>query len=121
MNKDDQQIAIAGAFPEVFVRPTGLLGWNYKNSTVGRVLPCINGDPLLTLSAIHEAEEKLDATQCAQFATHLKTIHPHYCIEVLDPRNPTEDREYQEFLIIHATAEQRAEALLKTIGKWVEG
>lgn len=49
------QLAVVQACPTVFVRPTGNHGWNYHNSIVGRVLPCIDGDPLMDLNAMHEA------------------------------------------------------------------
>lgn len=50
------------------------------------------------LNAMHEAEKVLTELQCGFFRTHL--------------------RERLENYIWHATARQRAEAFLRTLGKW---
>lgn len=62
------------------------------------------------LNAMHEAENMLTEKQTRTFAFMLA--------QVLDT-TPTVDLDDQ-FLNIHATAIQRAEAFLKTIGKWEE-
>ena len=54
------------------------------------------------LNAVHEAEKKLDVNPWQQYINLLPDI-------IEDWRSP-----------IHATAHQRCEALLKTIGKWKE-
>ena len=54
------------------------------------------------LNAVHEAEKKLDVNPWQQYINLLPDI-------IEDWRSP-----------IHATARQRCEALLKTIGKWKE-
>jgi len=74
------------------------------------------GNPLLPpdycndLNAMHEAEKRLSEKQTRTFAFMLA--------QVLET-SPTVDLDDQ-FLNIHATAIQRAEAFLKTIGKWEE-
>lgn len=74
------------------------------------------GNPLLPpdycndLNAMHEAEKRLSEKQKRTFAFMLA--------QVLDT-SPTVDLDDQ-FLNIHATARQRAEAFLKTIEKWEE-
>ena len=79
-------------------------------------------DVLNDLNAMHEAEETLDASQCAEYARQLMKHHPTYCVTVLDNRfAPTEEIAYQTYQLLHATAAQRAEAFLRTIGKWEEG
>jgi hypothetical protein len=60
------------------------------------------------LNAMHEAENMLTETRVRSYASVLA--------QVLDT-HPTVDLDDQ-YLNIHATAEQRAEAFLKTIGKW---
>ncbi len=62
------------------------------------------------LNAMHEAEKGLPEKHKRTFAFILA--------QVLDT-SPTVDLDDQ-FLNIHATAIQRAEAFLKTIGKWKE-
>lgn len=54
MTDEEKSIACAMMCPTVLVRMTGSAGWNYNNSVVGRVLPCINGDPLKDLNAAIE-------------------------------------------------------------------
>ena len=71
--------------------------------------PCPDGLPnyLNDLNAMHEAEEELDKFQGRHFQERLFKLVNHsdtlHCLN---------------FLAIHATAAQRAEALLRTIGKW---
>ena len=125
MNPEQQRIAIAEA-----------CGWSHKtldNETYwwhdenNKSLPpsddgmraCPNY--LNDLNAMHEAEETLDASQCAEYARQLMKHHPTYCVTVLDNRfAPTEEIAYQTYQLLHATATQRAEAFLRTIGKWEE-
>ena len=57
------------------------------------------------LNAMHEAEMVLAYEQCAFFRTHL--------------RERIEDHAASLF-VWHATARQRAEAFVKTLGKWEE-
>jgi hypothetical protein len=62
------------------------------------------------LNAMHEAESILTEKQKRTFAFNVS--------QVLDT-SPTVDLGDQ-FLNIHATARQRAEAFLRTLGKWKE-
>ncbi len=55
------------------------------------------------LNAMHEAEKVLTESQQMPYRTAL------FCTEEVD---------YSYFKLIHATAAQRAEAFLRTIGKW---
>lgn len=57
------------------------------------------------LNAMHEAEKVLTELQCTFFASHL--------------RERLEDHSASRY-IWHATARQRAEAFLRTLGKWEE-
>ena len=108
MNPEQQRIAIAEA-----------CGWKtgYRDPEAWHPLP----DYLNDLNAMHEAEETLDASQCAEYARQLMKHHPTYCVTVLDNRfAPTEEIAYQTYQLLHATATQRAEAFLRTSGKWEE-
>lgn len=65
------------------------------------------------LNAMHEAEKVLDYEQCEAFVdTITDTVHA---------ANRERDYEFPwGFTRIHATAKQRAEAFLRTLGKWEE-
>jgi hypothetical protein len=105
MNEQQIRAALAEAFPAVFPKPTGAILWNwtYKRSD-GRVLPCIDGDPLRDLNAMHEAECELDSPQSVAFATELKRV------------TMFNDSFYWNFYFCNATAPQRAEAILRAKG-----
>jgi hypothetical protein len=63
------------------------------------------------LTVIHQAEQLLDYEQGMLFEEELCSI----------VKKENEEREYPyywRFAVCHATARQRAEALLKTLGKW---
>ena len=77
----------------------------------GESLVCVEEIPahLHDLNAMHEAEKSLNAEQQMEYARHI-------CEMVHSPRHWA----HINFDITHATAAQRAEAFLKTIGKWVE-
>ena len=115
MNPEQQRIAIAEACGRV-QRPDGFwfpIGKDYGSAGIPNYLTDLN--------AMHEAEETLDASQCAEYARQLMKHHPTYCVTVLDNRfAPTEEIAYQTYQLLHATASQRAEAFLRTIGKWEE-
>ncbi len=64
------------------------------------------------LNAMHEAEKMLTEEQQDDYVIHLTdSISEEVCD--LQPR-------VGEWLLATATAAQRAEALLKTIGEWIE-
>lgn len=77
-------------------------------------------DFLHDLNAMNDAEETLDANECAEYARQLSKHHPTYCVSVLEKGAELEDIAYQTWSIIHATAEQRAEAFLRAKGIWVD-
>ena len=97
MRYEQQQIAIAKACGRV-QRPDGLWfpeGKNYGSQGIPNYLNDLN--------AMHEAEKVLVRLQWVSYLRRLQTL----CDEsVTWP--------------IHATASQRAEAFLRTIGKWEE-
>lgn len=76
------------------------------------------------LNAMHEAEKRLDAGQRRAFAHNLEVIVFYNGDTKNEPNNFSPEGDYHEldesFAVYHATAAQRAEALLKTLGKWEE-
>ena len=115
MNPEQQRIAIAeacgwrctAAFKEAiacWVRPNGM-----DHET--EVIP----DYLNDLNAMHEAEKAL------------RDWHKYVCmvakVIVGDTQPKASGNHYRvaSSVLIHATAAQRAEAFLRTIGKWEEG
>lgn len=126
MNPTKQRIAIAE-----------YCGWKYRpehdvefNTPAGRVAPeswridypngdceatCFDGLPdyLNDLNAMHEAEKKLEKRY--EYTEKLGRILGI----TYGPDGEMEKTDF-EFDLAHATASQRAEAFLKTIGKWEE-
>lgn len=94
-----------------FKFPTGTQGWV---QCVGPLPDCSNPTWICVpsyctdLNAMHEAEEVLTEKQVRSYAFKLA--------QVLDT-SPTVDLDDQ-FLNIHATAAQRAEAFLRTLNLW---
>jgi hypothetical protein len=78
------------------------------NEQINRAIAAVYGweaDYCTDLNAMHEAEEVLTDVQCLFFRTHLR--------ERLE-NHPA------SLYVWHATARQRAEAFLRTLGKWEE-
>jgi hypothetical protein len=114
MNKEQQRIAIAEA-----------CGWEWKNSKDGGVKFWSNGDIfyawkdtelpdyLNDLNAMHEAINTLDQIQMMEFYNN--HIYDVVC------NNRTSYSGMDHANVCNATAAQRAEAFLKTLGLWEEG
>jgi hypothetical protein len=65
------------------------------------------------LNAMHEAEKLLDYQQAEDFGDMMYNL----CAD----ENSEQDNPFPwRFAVIHATARQRAEAFLRTLGKWEE-
>lgn len=77
-------------------------------------------DYLNDLNAMHEAEEKLVAMDYQWRNRFAGQLHDLLEREILKA-DPTCAPDVLGFEWIHATAAQRAEALLRTIGKWKDG
>lgn len=109
MKPEAQRIAIAEACGYVW---SGLraekdaIGWKLNSQYIPK-LP----DYLNDLNAMHEAVGSLPGDQVVQFCEHLN-ISTGAGFQSL--------RIYQMRSLIMATAAQRAEAFLRTIGKWEE-
>jgi hypothetical protein len=112
MTPEQQRTAIAEAcgFYDIV---NGYSWVEFKSGQLLKKLP----DYLNDLNAMHEAEKVLNANQRINFACYLT--------------EPVRDRIYNViqrnlnydvcFPALHATAAQRAEAFLRTIGKWEDG
>jgi hypothetical protein len=109
MKTETQQIAIAKACGIVTSDQWGPL---YKTA-FGLVRVC--PDYLNDLNAMHEAEKLLNVVQIAKYLGHLysftEAAKPESC-----PWTVVSAR-----VAAHATAAQRAEAFLRTLGKWEDG
>lgn len=112
MKPEEQRLAIVKAFPNIFRRPIGAGGWNYYNSRANRVLPCVDGDPLNDLNAMHEVEKLLD--------TKLIDVRSLYFDYLTLNADAFPDRFESHWAVCRATAAQRAEAFLKTLNLWKE-
>lgn len=109
MNTEKQRIAIAEACGwEKQAREE--IWWN-KNKCRYAILDELP-DYLSDLNAMHEAEETLSENKQEYFESFLQGI--------ANSGINAEEAETHDFYwsVIHATAEERAEAFLKTIGRW---
>ena len=85
----------------------GLYGYGYNDELKLSHLPDYTSD----LNACHEFENVLDLQACGEYARWLRDV------VLVETKLPWD---YGSFAHIHATARQRCEAYLKTIGKWIE-
>ena len=119
MNPEQQRIAIAEACG--WRKGDLRLSWchpdNWSMAKNGSCEVWVSQDKLPDflhdLNAMHEAVSIFDYDQADQFEDHLCDI----CKRSNDEKeNPAPWR----FAVVNATASQRAEAFLRTIGKWEE-
>lgn len=114
MNAEKQRIAIAEACGWLECRPatcragafTGIPPASVEPSRIRTWIP----DYLTDLNAMHEAEMVLTDEQQSDYGERLASLVPY------NGRSVHRDI----FRMAHATAAQRAEAFLRTIGKWEE-
>jgi hypothetical protein len=76
------------------------LQWCWYSEDLRKWVPCVGNSPLSDLNAMHEAEKVLTNEQWVAYGKELSRL--------------------KVFPMVHATAKQRAEAFLKTLGKWEE-
>jgi len=98
MTPEQQRIAIAVACRGVFVDDS----WHYPNGAKAIITP----DYLNDLNAMHEAEKILNHVKAAEYARMLTST--------------AWQSEQPVFAPMTATAAQRAEAFLRTLGRWEE-
>jgi len=108
MNPDKQRIAIAEAcgyeWPGLRER-RDYIGWTLGGKYIPK-LPEYLGD----LNAMHEAEKVLTEAQKVEYARHI------FCAE----QQAHEESDETWHRCVFATAAQRAESFLRTIGAWVD-
>lgn len=108
MSPEEQRIAIAEA-----------CGWKQRYSdeqwVKGSATQATPPDYCNSLDAMHEAEKVLTDDQQRSFRDYLLTITTN--LTAWSDFDMGDDLQ----LMIDATASQRAEAFLKTIGKWKDG
>ena len=113
MNPEQQRIAIAEACGWTEVEPCTCCdkvsrGYEPTPGAHKKHLP----DYLNDLNAMHEAEKVLKHEQQIDYSRHIgKMVTSHL---------PASRAAWMDFRLINATAAQRAEAFLRTIGKWKE-
>ena len=116
MKKEKQLLAIAEACPQLFKVGKSTFGltqlyWLQDGKFQGMAV-----NPLSDLNAMHEAEKTRWSHKT------FRGLFRHYLVSLVNNRlgeafEPTQE-EWEA--TIHATAAQRAEAFLRTIGKWEE-
>lgn len=132
MKPEAQRIAIAEACGWVSVGKWGhsdrwikpgekMPEWSHVPDGAGVEMPALLEEHKLPnylsdLNAMHEAEKVLTNEQRRFYALKLVHVHPLQ----YDPCDCGDDTRMKLFLIASMTAAQRAEAFLRTIGKWEE-
>ena len=116
MTQEKQRIAIGIACGLINIAPVVVRNVKYQGDdrTVG--ISSDSGwvpDYLGDLNACHEMEKVLDYEQCEAFSTTLA--------DIVHAANREKDYAFPwAFARIHATAPQRSEAFLRTLGLWEE-
>lgn len=115
INSKERNAAIAEACPGLF-KEIGKSGWHYKVVQFGQEtwVRCIGGSICDDLNAMHEAEKGLDHEQKTDLCAngYQENLHD-VCVRGLQGITIGD----AWYLQIHATARERAESFLKTIGK----
>jgi len=122
MTPESQRIAIAEACPTLFVHvpspygPGGLHWREGKDDNGKTVSPGAHVDPLNDLNAMHEAEKVLSSKQQEIYAAILADCVCHDEDVVINTVDDLLPEDY--FRCAHATAAQRSQAFLMTLGLW---
>ncbi len=121
MTEHEQRVAIAEwmgwqrikDFSQGLMMPPGtsVCGYPPSGALIGK--PIELPDYTRDLNAMHEAERKLSATECPVYNETLC----HICIPIRALFPPFPEPRCDSYLF-HATAAQRAEALLRTLNLW---
>lgn len=107
MNPEKQRIAIAEACGWTHIAFNR--GWiKAGDGEIQGVIP----DFLNDLNSMHEAEKMLTHDQQVGYSVNM--------VRLTTWNMPSSRAAWLDFTIAHATAAQRAEAFLETIGKWEE-
>lgn len=114
MSPESQRIAIAEycgykLHERGITAPSGTFSPRYAMPVIS-LLP----DYLNDLNEIHKAEKILNRSQWGDYCFWLTET-----IDISQPVPHASQTAEERFLTLHATASQKAEALLRTIGRWV--
>jgi hypothetical protein len=101
--------------PNGTVRESCMTGEDWTRAVCSRLVPNYLND----LNAMHEAEKTLMEDQWNEYSRNLDRIVLRDKL-VKDPLHHINVSRFIDVLLIHATAAQRAETFLRTIGKWLE-
>ena len=115
MNPENQRIAIAEACGLTNVAPMIVKNVKHEGDDITVGIWSDDGwvpQYLNDLNAMHEAEKVLTQDQMIDYSRHVgKSVTSHL---------PASRAAWMDFQLINVTASQRAEAFLRTIGKWEE-
>ncbi len=110
MTPESQRIAIAEQLPDLVIisqrEPIPILLWKNRSYNV-------DFDPLNDLNAMHEAEKVIGPKQKPYYCSELWNFTELWDLTVTPNSN-------HEWKMCHATAAQRAEAFLRTLGLWTD-
>lgn len=117
MKPEAQRIVIAEACGWIlFPGDEKLMSFNQWRHESGDFRPLREPpDYLNDLNAMHEAEKVLTRHQDV-----FQSQQQNYLMQLRSVAKRADDRETLMWECVHATAPQRAEAFLRTIGKWIE-
>lgn len=109
MTKEAQRIAIAESLGWTRVKPHTGLSWGADAKEKTWVYPHQLPDYLNDLNEMNEAEKTLTPEQSSQMVCEVSKMH-------------IGTGSFYTFnsALLHASASQRAESFLRTIGKWVD-
>ena len=115
MKPEQQRIAIAEACGLTNVAPMIVKNVKHEGDDITVGIWSDDGwvpQYLNDLTAMHEAEKVLTQDQMIDYSRHVgKSVTSHL---------PASRAAWMDFQLINVTASQRAEAFLRTIGKWEE-
>ena len=115
MTPEQQRIAIAEACGLTNVAPMIVKNVKHEGDDITVGIWSDDGwvpQYLNDLNAMHEAEKVLTQDQMIDYSRHVgKSVTSHL---------PASRAAWMDFQLINVTASQRAEAFLRTIGKWEE-
>ena len=115
MKPEQQRIAIAEACGLTNVAPMIVKNVKHEGDDITVGIWSDDGwvpQYLNDLNAMHEAEKVLTQDQMIDYSRHVgKSVTSHL---------PASRAAWMDFQLINVTASQRAEAFLRTIGKWEE-
>lgn len=125
MNDKAQRIAISevcGWKCDYYDEDTGFRTFVYRSPDNPKYLSTILPRYLDDLNAMHDAEKLIPNRDRSVYHTHLmRIIGPDGSVDLIDDYgNQSESPSTSYFAMLHATAAQKAEAFLRTIGKWEE-